>query len=728
MPSIARLDYNAGGVNWVARLGAPGVLGGPIQTNGTKITIVAQTAANRDTIKDSTSPNQPPSVVVNWPHLAFAPTPAPTPNLILSGPVGSGLGVQPALRGTLWIRNTGLADTGQVNANLAADMVAPGNFLIPQENIKITPKEFNLAPNKEQQIKFEVSIPVNTSFGGPLVVPGPIPPLPNLTYQSAVVVQGSCVNPLTVVGPGETSSPPTLKVTVEPYRDDDLIRLGFTGFCEDCADAWQAFSFPVVGVDNPIALTTLGSTLHNQLEDDFGLVNQGTTPFQAVRWDPARRTNLSFRRYTPLPKEFLEPNPHSSGFPPNILPGQAFSMVRRTRGDITMDGYFVDHAPNLPEANYPLARFPNLNGGDYRGSWDLTFPPPTTPLPASPAPFTDAVHLLVGNPFAFPIRIYQQSVFNGTGVIDQMNGLEAGDMVRDVRHYNRWVGQLFLQIQNSLNLPATFSPWNGTLQPTQGCWVTFGAQANLNFGIRFNSPPVVSDQTPWPQMIDFTFSKKKNKGGVELPEDLREIEDKAVVSGWGYRITAINTEGLSRTLIVGAYPGASNGYDSSDVDSMFSNDTRPEGMDFDFVIDHPGWGATGLFLREMVDPDDVRSGVAIPLQVLSSVKDDVTLVCEAIGTPPRRLAATISEAGGSPLVDLTSPTGSLSVPNGSSDYVLTLKTWATSDVNQDDSINSLDLFGFSKEYEKTEPKNPADLNNNNQVEAKDLIELLKVMK
>ncbi len=702
-------------VSWVVRLGAPTLTGGTVNANlpGNPTTI------NLRAFTDYGLYSEVVSTTIRWPEIAIT-----DPNMTLSGPVGSGLGVVKEIEGYFTVENIGTVPTGQINTNLIADLLASyvsgggvTTIYFDNENVVITPEEFHLDPAQTQSVSIEMVVPVNTSIGPDGVVFN-VAPGNGLDYSGVVRVQGDSVNTLNQ----------DLVVRVEPYRDKDLFRRGFTGFCEDCADAWQIFSFPLVGVDNPISPTLLGSTLRNQLEDDFGLVNEGPAPFQAIRWDPARRDNLSFYRYNP-PRELLEPNPQSHGFAPNILPGEGFSLVRRTRGDITLDGYFVDHAPGLPQDGYPLVRFPNWDRvDDYRGSWDPTFPPPVTPIPAAPAPFTTATHLMVGNPFAFPIDIYKQGVYDGSTVVAQMNVLGYGDLVRDVRHYNRWVGQLFLEIQNALSIPESFSPWNGTLQPTQGCWVTFGTEATLAYGIRFNDPPIVSDDTAWPQMIDFTSSKKKSKSGVELPADFRDLNEKAVVLGWGYRLTAINTEGLYRTVIVGAFPGAQAGYDIADVESTFSDETRPDDMDFDFVISHPDWGNNGLFLRDLTNPDSIFAGVSIPIQLLSTVKDDITLVSETIGTPPARLVATLTGADGDTSVDLTSSAGSLSVSSGTTGFTITLKAWETADINQDDSIDSLDLFGFSREYEKLEKSNPADLNNNNKVEAKDLIELLNGMK
>lgn len=698
-------------VSWVVRLGAPTLTSGAVNPN----LPFNPTTINLRAVTEYGLASPLVTTTIRWPEITIQ-----DPHMTVSGPVGSGLGVVKELEGIFTVANVGTTSSGQINTNLIADLMASyvsssgvQNIYFDQENIEVTPEEFHLDPQQSQLVSVEMVVPVNTSIGADGVVAN-MPPGPGLPYTGVITIQGESVNTL--------NQP--LSVTVEPYRDKDLLRRGFAGFCEDCGDAWQIFSFPLVGVDNPIHPTLLGSTLRNQLEDDFGLINEGPVPFQAVRWDPARQANLSFSRYTP-PRELLEPNPAAYGFPPNILPGEAFSMVRRTRGDITMDGFFVDHAPGLPETGYPLVRFPNWDRiDDYRGSWDPTFPPPATPLPAPPANFTDGTHLMVGNPFAFPIDIYTQGVYDGSMVMAQMNNLGVGDVVRDVRHYNRWVGQLFLEIQNDLSIPVPFSPWNGTLQPTQGCWVTFGTEATLAYGIRFNDPPIVSDDTAWPQIIDFT-SSKKNVDGVELPADLKDLSEKAVVQGWGYRLTAINTEGLCRTLIVGAFPGAASGYDKGDIESTFSSETRPDDMDFDFVISHPEWGSTGLFLRELTSPESVSKGFNIPLQVFSSQDDEITLISEAIGTPPTRLSATLYDLQGSSLMDLTSSKGTTSVIHGITGLSISLKSWSPADINQDNSTNHLDLFGFSREYKKNEKNNPADIDMDKEVEAGDLIELLK---
>ncbi|NUN98390.1 MAG: hypothetical protein HUU16_19695, partial [Candidatus Omnitrophica bacterium] len=65
---------------------------------------------------------------------------------------------------------------------------------------------------------------------------------------------------------------------------------------------------------------------------------------------------------------------------------------------------------------------------------------------------------------------------------------------------------------------------------------------------------------------------------------------------------------------------------------------------------------------------------------------------------------------------------------GGRSLALEMKTWAASDINTDDAVNGLDLFGFSKEYQRNNQGNPADLDGNGNIESNDLIDLLKGMK
>ncbi|NUN97559.1 MAG: hypothetical protein HUU16_15455, partial [Candidatus Omnitrophica bacterium] len=567
--------------SWVLRLGAPD--GARLPVNNTEVRIRATTVDGD--LSDVVS------TFVRWPRLALQDL-----NLDLAGEVGAGNGVQPHLLGSFVVAEVdGFVQSGPIhlalqNILLPADGSTP---TIGHENIAILPAEFELTPGQTQVVTVQVQIPVNTSFGTP--INGTNPPLPTLLHGPTTIrVRGECTNPLNA----------PLQVTVSPYRDDDLLRRGFPHFCGDCAPShWQMFSFPVVGLDRPFNPTLFGSTLRNQLEDDFGLINVSTTPFHAVRWDPARTQNVSFARYNP-PNPLLEPTTI-------INPGEAFSMVRRIPGDITLDGYFLNHAPNQPAANYPRVAFPSL-GTVWEGSYDQSRPLNT--------PLTFPTAIQIGNPYAFSIRVYEQAVEDpGTGLpTSSLTAIPVPDVVRSVRRFNRWVGEQFLEIQGDPEIPVLFSPWNGTLRPTEGCFVQYGLAASRDTRFVFNRPPLVNDSTPWPQIFDFTNKSGDKEAADEVPQDLQEIPDKVDPEGWGYRLTLTSAEGEVRTLVVGAYPGASAGLDGADVESIFPPWARPSDLEFDFYVNRAGWGATGILLRDMCSPSDVRAGVRIPLTVLST--------------------------------------------------------------------------------------------------------------
>ncbi len=688
-----------GYVSWVLHLGAPN--GVRLPTNNTEIRVRARTLDNDIAAEVTTH--------VRWPRIAIQDT-----NLTLTGPAGSGLGVQPHIMGSFTVAEVdGFVKTKPIHLALQGILVpADGSdATIGPENIDLIPAEFELEPGQSQLITVQVSIPLNSSFGPPLTVP----PLPGLVHGPAAIrARGECVNPVQT----------NLQVTVTPYRDPDLIRRGFPTFCGDCAPShWQMFAFPVTGLGepyNPIFPVNYGSTLRNQLEDDFGLINMGAAPFHAVRWDPVRGipdggTNLSFARYNP-PKPLLEPTTI-------ILPGEAFSMARRIPGDITMDGYFLNHARNQPEANYPHVRFPNL-GTPWEGSWD-----DSTPLP-HPLEFPAA--LQVGNPYAFPIFLWEQAVQDpvlGAAPVT-MTALPplAPNVISSLRRFNRWVGEQFLEIQGDPDIPVLFSPWNGLLRPTEGCFVQFGPQASALSQIVFNQPPVVNDFQPWPQVFDFTNKTVEDKSETPEPMDLQEIDPLAKLEGWGYRIMAVNSEGLSRTVILGAYSGAEAGLDKTDIESIFGPENRPPDLDFDFFIDRTGWGQTGILLRDMCSPSDLRTGHHIPLRLVTPNKDSIVITCELIGQPPLRMASSLKDSAGQVLMDLKDQSRLMEAQAGSTQLTVNLQTWADGDVNTDSSVNSLDLFTFSLEFGKKGKGNPADLDANGGVDPRDLIDLVNGMK
>jgi hypothetical protein len=679
--------------SWVLHLGAPD--GARLPINNTEIRVRARTVDNDTSVEVST--------FVRWPRIAIQNV-----NLALAGDVGSGLGVQPAVLGDFTVAETdGFVQTRTIHLALQG-ILLPADGSTPTlspENILIIPDEFELQPGQSQFIQVQVTIPLNTSFGVPMDVTPP--PIPSLLHGPVPIrARGECTNPVQT----------DLQVTVTPFRDEDLIRRGFPYVCGDCAPShWQMFSFPVIGLDHPFNPALFGSTLRNQLEDDFGLINFGPAPFNAVRWDPARRENISFARHNPMAGfELLEPTTI-------IHPGEAFSMVRRARGDITMDGFFLNHATNQAVGNYPHVRFPSL-GTAFEGSFDQS-----RPLLA-PLSFPTAIQ--VGNPYMFPIRIYEQGVEDLVTALplSPLTAIPVPDVVRSVRLFNRWVGEEFLAIQGDPDIPAEFSPWNGLLRPTEGCFLQYGTNASADTAIVFNKPPVVSDYTPWPQVIDFTnksLDKEKELADSQSPQKAGGDS----LGGWGFRITASNGEGLSRTIVVGVYPGATSGVDTSDVESIFPAGARPVDLEaFDFTISRPGEGKTGIFLRDLRAPGDALAGYALDLDVVSQDKDQVVLTCEPIGDVPQRIAAVLKDDAGEEIADLSSSGASLDVPGGATSYTLEIKAWAKADVNQDNSINGLDLFGFSKEYEKDESHNPADLNGNGEVEPADLLDLLKDMK
>lgn len=682
-----------GFVSWVLRLGAPDGPRLPINNNVVDVRAITVDGVVSDIVTTN----------VRWPRVAITNT-----NLDLTGDVGSGLGVQPHVVGEFTVEELdGFVQTGPIHLALQGLLVpADGTVAtIGPENVQLIPAEFELAPGQDQLVTVLVTVPINSSFGAPLV----LPPLPSLLHgPTAIRARGECVNPVQT----------DIQVTVTPYRDPDLIRRGFPTFCGDCAPShWQMFSFPVVGLGepyNPIHPVNFGSTLRNQLEDDFGLINFGPAPFHAVRWDPARVENLSFARYDP-PKPLLEPTTI-------IEPGEAFTMARRILGDITMDGYFLNHAQNQPIGNYPRVGFPSL-GTPFEGSWDQSIPLP------DPLEFPAA--LQIGNPYAFPIFAWQQAVqdpiLGAAPVSIDTLPLGAPNVVSSLRQFNRWVGEQFLEVQGDPEIPALFSPWNGLLRPTEGCFIQFGPDASPQTEVVFNRPPVVNDFQPWPQIFDFT-NKAAEDAQQESPVVLAGDKGDAELSGWGFRITAVNSEGLSRTVVVGAYEGASGGFDDADVESIFPADKRPVDLEFDCYIPRSGWGQTGILLRDLCDPAEVFAGVSVPLALVSPGFENVSLSFETIGNPPSNLAAAVEIQGGTPIADLTSSGASLGLLAGGNLFSLSIKAWAKGDLNRDEAVNNLDLFGFSREYQTSPGKGPADLNDSGKVDSSDLLDLLDSLK
>jgi hypothetical protein len=79
-------------------------------------------------------------------------------------------------------------------------------------------------------------------------------------------------------------------------------------------------------------------------------------------------------------------------------------------------------------------------------------------------------------------------------------------------------------------------------------------------------------------------------------------------------------------------------------------------------------------------------------------------------------------------MNLADLSGLINLQQGASDLTIKIKSWANEDLNTDDAINSLDLFGFSREYRKSETHNPADLDRNGEVGSQDLLRFINGMK